>query len=393
MKIKLNDHYKNLAQNYLFSEVASRVKAYTAAHPDKRIIRLGIGDVTLPLSSVVVEALRAAALEMGRAETFRGYAPEWGYDFTKDAVVKHYAPLGVMLSNDEIFISDGAKSDLGNLTDILGDNPIYIPDPVYPVYMDSNIMCGRHVTLMPAVIENDFLPMSEALDCTSAVFYFCSPNNPTGAVYDRRQLQEWVGFANRTGSLIIFDSAYEAFIKGDYPHSIFEIDGARSCAIEICSLSKTAGFTGTRCGWTIIPSELESGGINLNKLWSRRQATKFNGVPYVVQRAAEAALSTEGMAACMQSIQYYMGNAEILANLLDEKGIFYTGGKCSPYIWLRCPGNMKSWEFFDYLLNQAQIVGTPGSGFGQCGEGYFRLTAFGSREATAEAAERMRKLL
>ncbi len=393
MKIKLNDHYKNLAQNYLFSEVASRVKAYTAAHPDKRIIRLGIGDVTLPLSSVVVEALRAAALEMGRAETFRGYAPEWGYDFTKDAVVKHYAPLGVMLSNDEIFISDGAKSDLGNLTDILGDNPIYIPDPVYPVYMDSNIMCGRHVTLMPAVIENDFLPMSEALDCTSAVFYFCSPNNPTGAVYDRRQLQEWVDFANRTGSLIIFDSAYEAFIKGDYPHSIFEIDGARSCAIEICSLSKTAGFTGTRCGWTIIPSELESGGINLNKLWSRRQATKFNGVPYVVQRAAEAALSTEGMAACMQSIQYYMGNAEILANLLDEKGIFYTGGKCSPYIWLRCPGNMKSWEFFDYLLNQAQIVGTPGSGFGQCGEGYFRLTAFGSREATAEAAERMRKLL
>lgn len=393
MKIKLNDHYKNLAQNYLFSEVASRVKAYTAAHPDKRIIRLGIGDVTLPLSSVVVEALRTAALEMGRAETFRGYAPEWGYDFTKDAVAKHYAPLGVMLSNDEIFISDGAKSDLGNLTDILGDNPIYIPDPVYPVYMDSNIMCGRHVTLMPAVIENDFLPMPEALDCTSAVFYFCSPNNPTGAVYNRRQLQEWVDFANRTGSLIIFDSAYEAFIKGDYPHSIFEIDGARSCAIEICSLSKTAGFTGTRCGWTIIPSELESGGISLNKLWSRRQATKFNGVPYVVQRAAEAALSTEGMAACMKSIQYYMGNAEILANLLDEKGIFYTGGKCSPYIWLRCPGNMKSWEFFDYLLNQAQIVGTPGSGFGQCGEGYFRLTAFGSREVTAEAAERMRKLL
>lgn len=393
MKIKLNDNYKNLAQNYLFSEVASRVKTYTAAHPDKRIIRLGIGDVTLPLSSVVVEALRTAALEMGRAETFRGYAPEWGYDFTKDAVAKHYAPLGVMLSNDEIFISDGAKSDLGNLTDILGDNPIYIPDPVYPVYMDSNIMCGRHVALMPAAIENDFLPMPEALDCTSAVFYFCSPNNPTGAVYNRRQLQEWVDFANRTGSLIIFDSAYEAFIKGDYPHSIFEIDGARSCAIEICSLSKTAGFTGTRCGWTIIPSELESGGISLNKLWSRRQATKFNGVPYVVQRAAEAALSTEGMAACMQSIQYYMGNAEILANLLDEKGIFYTGGKCSPYIWLRCPGNMKSWEFFDYLLNQAQIVGTPGSGFGQCGEGYFRLTAFGSREATAEAADRMRKLL
>ena len=391
MNIKLNDNYKNLTQNYLFSEIAGRVKAYAAANPDKRIIRLGIGDVTLPLSPIVVEAMHTAVSEMGRAETFRGYAPEWGYDFTKEAVARHYAPFGITLSKDEIFISDGAKSDLGNLTEILGNNPVYIPDPVYPVYIDSNVMSGRSVTLLPATQENGFLPMPPQ-NAEGAVFYLCSPNNPTGAVYDRKQLQQWVDFANRTGSLILFDSAYEAFIEGDYPHSVFEIDGARTCAIEICSLSKTAGFTGTRCGWTIIPSELESKSVRLNQMWSRRQATKFNGVPYIVQRAAEAALSAEGMAACMKSIEYYKGNAKILANLFDEKSIFYTGGKCSPYIWLRCPGNMKSWEFFDYLLNEAQIVGTPGEGFGQCGEGYFRLTAFGSREATAEAAERMRKL-
>ena len=392
MKIEVNTHYKDLQESYLFSEIGRRVRAYADAHPDKKIIRLGIGDVTLPLSAPVTRAMQKACAEQADASSFHGYAPENGYAFLREAIARHYASFGVTLSLDEIFVSDGAKSDIANLTDLLGDNRIYIPDPVYPVYLDSNIMCGRRITFMPAHEENGFLPMP-ASDYTTGVFYLCSPNNPTGAVYSRSQLKEWVDFANRTGSLLLFDAAYEAFISGDYPHSIFEIDGARTCAIEICSFSKTAGFTGTRCSYTVVPDLLVADGLSLNHMWYRRQSTKFNGVSYVVQRGAEAALSPEGFAACLENISYYMGNARRIKELLLAKGIRFTGGDNAPYIWLRCPGGRNSWEFFDYLLEELQIVGTPGAGFGSCGEGYFRLTAFGSRENTEEAVRRLREKL
>ena len=393
MKIQLNDNYRNLKESYLFSEIAKRVSAYAADHPNNKIIRLGIGDVTLPLTPTVITAMEKAVGEMAVQETFRGYPPESGFDFTRKAVADYYARRGTSVRTSEIFISDGAKSDCGNLTDILGDNPVLIPDPVYPVYLDSNIMCGRKVTFLPSGVENGFLPMPNGLSGEGAVIYLCSPNNPTGAVYDKQQLAAWVEFARRTGSLILFDAAYEAFIVGDYPHSIFEIEGARECAIEICSFSKTAGFTGTRCSWTVVPEELKAGGVSLRNMWERRQATKFNGVPYIVQRAAEAALTEQGIAECRGLIAYYMENAKLIAGLLQRKGIFFTGGQSSPYLWLRCPGGMDSWTFFDYLLQKAEVVGTPGSGFGSCGEGFFRLTAFGSHEGTAEAVARLEKLL
>lgn len=393
MKININTNYKNLGESYLFSEVGKRSRAYSAANPDKRVIRLGIGDVTLPLSEVVIEAMQSAVAEMGCQSTFRGYAPEYGYDFLREAVAAHYEGFGVKLNPSEIFVSDGAKSDVGNIVEIFGDNQVIIPDPVYPVYLDSNVMAGRRISFIRGSTGNSFLPMPEELTGEGYVIYICSPNNPTGAVYDKERLSEWVRFALETGSLIIFDSAYEAFVTDGSPRSIFEIDGARECAIEICSLSKTAGFTGTRCAWTVIPTELCADGMSINKLWSRRQATKFNGVPYIVQRGAEAALSERGMAECKSAIDYYMANARAIADLMDEKGIFNTGGKSSPYIWLKCPRNMGSWEFFDYLLENAQVVGTPGEGFGEAGRGFFRLTAFGSHENTAEAVERLRALL
>ena len=394
MSIKTNQNYKNLEKNYLFANIAKKVNAYSAAHPDQKIIRLGIGDVTLPLSKSVIEAMHKAVDEMSQQATFRGYAPECGYDFACKAIQKHYLERGVELALDEIFVSDGAKSDCGNITDIFGDNDILIPDPVYPVYMDSNIMCGRKTTLLKATQENGFLPMPDAIEeKKSYIIYICSPNNPTGAVYNKDQLKQWVDYANETESVIIFDSAYEKYIHGDYPHSIYEIEGSKTCAIEIDSLSKTAGFTGTRMGWTIVPHELICDGDELNPMWNRRQSTKFNGTAYIIQRAGEAALSEQGMKECEQSIAYYMENAKLIADVLTEKGIWFTGGISSPYIWLKCPNNMKSWEFFDYLLNELQIVGTPGAGFGSQGEGYFRLTAFGSREATKEAVERLRKAL
>ena len=393
MKIKINEHFGDIKESYLFSDIAKRVKAYSAAHPDQKIIRLGIGDVTLPLTKSVIAAMHNAVDEMASSATFRGYAPEYGYDFIRQAVANYYGRMGVSLDAEEIFVGDGAKSDIGNIVDILGNNDILIPDPVYPVYVDSNLMSGRKPTLLEANAENGFLPMPNGVEEKPWVIYLCSPNNPTGAVYNRQQLQEWVDFANKTGSLIIFDSAYESYIKGDYPHSAYEIDGARACVIEICSLSKTAGFTGTRCGWTVLPAELEANGTKLAKLWARRQATKFNGVPYVVQRGAEAAVSEQGHAEAMECVGYYMENARILSEFLKEKGIWFTGGENSPYLWLRCPNGMSSWEFFDYLLENAQIVGTPGEGFGKCGEGYFRLTSFGTRESTLEAVERLRKLL
>ena len=393
MKIKINEHFGDIKESYLFSDIAKRVKAYSAAHPEQKIIRLGIGDVTLPLTDSVIKAMHGAVDEMASSNTFRGYAPEYGYDFLRAAIADYYGRMGVALDADEIFVSDGAKSDIGNMVDILGDNDILIPDPVYPVYVDSNLMSGRKIMLLEANAENGFLPMPSGIEEKPWVIYLCSPNNPTGAVYSREQLTEWVDFANRTGSLILFDSAYESYIKGDYPHSAYEIEGARSCVVEICSLSKTAGFTGTRCGWTVLPADLEVNGTKLAKLWARRQATKFNGVPYVVQRGAEAAVSEQGHAEAMECVNYYMENARILSEFLKEKGIWFTGGENSPYLWLRCPNGMGSWEFFDYLLENAQIVGTPGEGFGKCGEGYFRLTSFGTRESTVEAVERLRRLL
>ena len=392
MKIRLNDNFGRIKESYLFSDIAKKVNAYQAANPGKKIIRLGIGDVTLPLTPCVTRAMQKAVAEQSEKQSFRGYAPEYGYDFIRAAVSDYYSRRGVSISADEIYVGDGAKSDLGNITDILGDNKILIPSPVYPVYVDSNLMCGREITLINADAENNFLPAPPE-DDTTYVIYLCSPNNPTGAVYTREGLAEWIDYALRTGSLIIFDSAYESYIDGDYPRSVYEIPGARECAIEINSLSKRAGFTGTRCGWTIVPEELESGGVKLGKLWARRQATKFNGVPYVVQRGAEASLSPEGEAECRELIGYYKKNAQIIASALELRGVWFTGGKNSPYIWMKCPGGMSSWEFFDYLLNRIQVVGTPGEGFGAAGEGYFRLTAFGDRSNTEEAAERLKTLL
>ncbi len=389
LNIKLNENFFNVKKSYLFSEIAKRVKEYSEKNPDKKIIRLGIGDVTLPLPRVAVTALKKAADEMGSAATFRGYAPEYGYDFLREKIADYYKRFSVSRNSEEIFVSDGAKSDVGNIVDILGDNEILIPDPVYPVYLDSNVMSGHKISLLKGTRENGFLPMPGSTEKKPYVIYLCSPNNPTGAVYSREQLKAWVDFANEAGSLIIFDSAYEAFISGDYPHSIYEIDGADSCAVEICSFSKTAGFTGTRCAWSVFPDKLTVGDTKLSALWSRRQATKFNGVPYVVQRAAEAVLTDEGIKECKALVEYYMENARIIAAALKNSEIEFVGGENSPYLWLKCPKNMGSWEFFDYLLESAQLVGTPGAGFGEAGEGYFRLTSFGSRENTLEAAKRI----
>ena len=389
MKLQLNQNFARIKPSYLFSDVAKRVRAYAEAHPDKKILRLGIGDVTLPLTPTVIRAMHGATDEMANAATFRGYAPEYGYDFLREAVARHYASFGVSLDPGDVFISDGAKSDLGNFVDLFADVPVLVPDPVYPVYVDSNLMAGRTIEYVEGNGENGFLPLPTGLSDLPRLIYICSPNNPTGAVYSAAGLAEWVDFALRTGSLILYDSAYEAFIADGSPRSIYAVPGAEMCAVEFCSLSKTAGFTGTRCGWTVVPAALGS----VKPMWERRQATKFNGVPYVVQRAAEAALSDEGMKECMEHIAYYKENASLIAGLLSKKGIAFTGGTSSPYLWLKCPGGMGSWEFFDKLLSEAQVVGTPGEGFGRAGEGYFRLTAFGSREATREAVERLDKLL
>ena len=394
MNIKINNNFDKLSENYLFSEINKRINKYKELNKDADIIKLGIGDVTLPLGKIVIDALIKASNEMGVKETFRGYPPEYGYDFIKEAVKNYYKRFYVSLDLDSIFISDGAKSDLGNIVDIFGDNSIYIPNPVYPVYLDSNLMSGRNIYYISGDESNNFLPLPNKDIKQNSIIYLCSPNNPTGSAYNYDELKKWVDFANDNGSLIIYDSAYEAFIfNKDYPHSIYEIEGAKSCAIEICSFSKQAGFTGLRCGWTIIPLELESNNHSINKLWKRRQATKFNGVSYPVQRAAEAALSIDGINECINNINYYMENAKLLSKLFDEKNIFYTGGKNSPYIWFKCPNNMKSWEFFDYLLEKANVVGTPGAGFGTFGEGYFRITSFNTHEKTIEAIERLKKVL
>ena len=392
--MQINRHFLEVADSYLFSTIAHKVNQYTAANPDKRVIRLGIGDVTRPLAPAVIDALHAAVDDMSKAETFHGYGPEQGYDFLKQSLQDYYASHGVKLDLEEIFVSDGAKSDVGNILDIFGaDNLVLVPDPVYPVYVDTNVMAGRKVQYMNATEENGFLPLpDETVDAD--IIYLCSPNNPTGAVYTKEQLQKWVDYANEREAVILFDAAYECFITDPtLPRSIFEIPGAKTCAVEFCSFSKTAGFTGTRCGYTVVPKALVREDSSLNKMWLRRQTTKFNGVPYIVQKGAAAVFTPEGLPQIKDTIQYYLDNAKIIAQAMDELGIWYTGGTNSPYIWLKCPGNMKSWDFFDLLLEQANVVGTPGAGFGQNGEGFFRLTAFGNRENTQEAVERIKALL
>lgn len=389
--MKTNTNYQNIADSYLFSTVAKKVNEFAAKYPDKKIIKLGIGDVTLPLCKEVVKALKNASEELGIKESFHGYGPEQGYEFLKTKLQKYYETHGVKLDNDEIFISDGAKSDLGNILDLFAvDNTVLVPDPVYPVYVDTNIMAGRKVVYIDANAGNNFLPLPDK-SIKADIIYICSPNNPTGAVYNKEQLKAWVDYAKENKSVILFDAAYECFITDEeLPRSIFEIEGAKSCAIEFCSFSKMAGFTGTRCGWTVVPKELENG--LLNKMWLRRQTTKFNGVPYIVQRGAEAVFSEVGQKEIQENLNYYKENAKIISDVLKKHNIWHIGGQHSPYIWLKCPNNMKSWEFFDYLLENIQVVGTPGSGFGRNGEGYFRLTSFGSRENTKEAVERMDKL-
>ena len=368
--------------------------AYSAAHPGREILRLGIGDVTLPLAPAVISALHSAVDDMADKSTFRGYGPEQGYDFLREGVRGYYHSHGVELEPDEIFISDGAKSDIGNILDIFGEgNTVLVPDPVYPVYVDTNTMAGRRVLYMNATEMNGFLPMPD-YSVDADIIYLCSPNNPTGAAYSKAQLKEWVDYANAKGAVILYDAAYECFITDDgLARSIFQIEGAKTCAVEFCSLSKTAGFTGTRCGYTVVPKALVRDGMSANKMWLRRQTTKFNGGSYIVQRGAAAVFTPEGMQQIAANLAVYRANAKLIADCMDELGIWYTGGKNSPYIWLRCPDGMDSWQFFDYLLENIQVVGTPGAGFGANGEGFFRLTAFGSPEVTKEAVARIKSLL
>ena len=395
---KLNENYHNLKESYLFSEISHRVNSYISTNPDKRVIRLGIGDVTLPIGPAVISQLHEGVNALANAETFKGYGPEQGYAFLREAIVDYYKQNNVIIDADEVFVSDGAKSDTGNITDLFDkDNVILIPDPVYPVYVDTNIMNGRNITYIDANIQNNFLPMPDH-SVHADIIYVCSPNNPTGAAYNKEQLKEWVDYALENNAVILYDSAYECFITDEtLPRSIFAIDGAKKCAIEFCSLSKTAGFTGTRCGYTIVPKDLtftasNTAQMSLNAMWNRRQTTKFNGVSYIVQKGAAAVFSVEGMAQCKKNIQYYQENARIIAEGLAQKNIRYFGGVNSPYIWFECPNNMDSWDFFDYLLCHAQIVGTPGAGFGKNGQKFFRLTSFGNRENTIEAMERINKL-
>lgn len=391
--MKINRNYDNLVPSYLFAEVARKTAEFSSAHPEKKIIRLGIGDVTLPLAPIVVANMKKGCEDLSHKETFKGYPDYEGYDFVREAISGYYKRFNVEISSDEIFVSDGAKSDCGNIGDIFStDNTVLVTDPVYPVYVDANIMAGRKIVYASSNKDNNFLAMPN-YDVKADIIYLCSPNNPTGAAYNAAQLKEWVDYANHNDAVILYDAAYEAFIEDDLPHSIFEINGARNCAIELCSLSKTAGFTGTRCGYTVIPKELERDGHNIYQLWYRRQATKFNGVSWPVQCAAAAVFGNEGLEQIQDNLRYYKRNAKVISDALDELGIYYTGGKNAPYIWLKCPDNMGSWEFFDYLLENAAVIGTPGEGFGENGKGFFRLTSFGDYDETVEAVERIRKLL
>lgn len=402
---KINDNYLKLPGSYLFSTIAKKVQAFQAANPDKEIIRLGIGDVTLPLAPVVIDTLHGAVDEMSKAETFHGYAPDLGYDFLRNAIVDFdYKRRGADISADEIFVSDGAKSDSGNIGDIFSvDNKIAVCDPVYPVYVDTNAMAGRtgdylpdqqkwsNVIYMPCTAETNFAP--ELPKETPDIIYLCFPNNPTGSTITKDELQKWVDYANKVGAVIIYDAAYEAYISEEnVPHTIFECEGARTCAIELRSFSKNAGFTGTRLGFTVIPKDLKSGDVTLHSLWARRHGTKFNGAPYIIQKAGAAVYTEEGQKQTGEQIAYYMNNAKTILEGLKSAGYTVSGGVNAPYIWLKTLDNMTSWEFFDFLLEKANVVGTPGSGFGPSGEGYFRLTAFGSYENTVKALERIKAI-
>lgn len=402
---KINNNYLKLPGSYLFSTIGKKVAAFTQENPDKKIIRLGIGDVTQPIAPAIIGAMHKAVDEMGVAETFHGYAPDLGYEFLRNAIVKgDYESRGCDIKADEIFVSDGAKCDSGNIQEIFAlDNKIAVCDPVYPVYVDTNVMAGRtgtydakterwsDVIYMPCTKENQFAP--ELPKETPDLIYLCFPNNPTGSTITKDQLQVWVDYANKVGAVIIYDAAYEAYISEEnVPHSIFECEGARTCAIELKSFSKNAGFTGVRLGYTVIPKDLKCGDVSLHSLWARRHGTKYNGAPYIIQRAGEAVYSEEGKAQLKKQVAYYMNNAKIISEGLQSVGYNVSGGVNAPYIWLKTPDNMTSWEFFDYLLERANVVGTPGSGFGPSGEGYFRLTAFGSYENTVEAIERIKKL-
>lgn len=395
MGIKINTHYQEVKESYLFAEIAKRIRIWQESHPEKadKLIRMGIGDVTRPLPKEVVKALKEASDEMGVAESFHGYGPEQGYDFLREKIQEYYKSFSVDLEKEEIFISDGAKSDLGNILDLF-DRGItaLVTDPVYPVYVDTNIMQGNKLLYARAGEENGFLPMPDP-SVKADLIYLCSPNNPTGAVYDRTGLTAWVNYAKEKNAVILFDAAYECFVEGDLPHSIYEIPGAKNCAIEFCSFSKKAGFTGTRCGYAVVPDSLVFGGQSLRKMWLRRQTTKFNGVSYIVQKAAAAVFTEHGAKEIDENINYYKENAKMIMKTLDELGIYYTGGKNSPYVWMKCPNGLRSWDFFDKLLEEIYVVGTPGAGFGEAGEGYFRLTAFSTQEKTKEAMERLKILL
>ena len=402
---KINENYLKLPGSYLFSTVAKKEREYRAANPDKKVIKLSIGDVTQPIAPSIIEAMHKAVDEMGHAETFHGYAPDLGYEFLRSAIAAgDYKSRGVDIAIDEIFVSDGAKCDSSNIQEILGlDNVIAVCDPVYPVYVDSNVMAGRtgtynaetgnwsNVIYMPCTEENGFAPSLPKE--TPDIIYLCFPNNPTGATITKTELQKWVDYANEKKALIIYDAAYEAYIsEADVPHTIYECDGAKTCAIELKSFSKNAGFTGVRLGYTVIPKELKCGDVMLNSLWARRHGTKYNGAPYIIQRAGEAVYSEAGKAELKEQVAYYMKNAKVIKDGLKNAGYSVSGGVNAPYIWLKTPDQMNSWEFFDYLLANANVVGTPGSGFGPSGEGYFRLTAFGSYENTVAALERIKKM-
>ena len=395
--MKINEHFLELKDSYLFAKVGQKTAEYREKHPDKKVIRLSIGDVTRPLAPSVIKAMQKAVEDLAHKETFKGYGPDrfcYGYDVLIDSIKGSYQRKGVCLQSDEVFISDGAKSDLGNILDLFSaDNTVLVPDPVYPVYVDTNIMGGRNIIYADANEQNGFLPMPDH-SVKADIIYICSPNNPTGAAYTREQLKAWVEYAAKQNAIILYDAAYEYFIEDkSLARSIYEVDGARECAIEFCSFSKTAGFTGVRCGYTIVPKELTRGGASLNRLWARRQSTKFNGVSYVTQMGAAAVFQKETEGEILESINYYKRNAMTIARCLEDLNLYYTGGKNSPYLWLKCPRDMGSWEFFDYLLENANVVGTPGSGFGKNGDGFFRLTAFGDADETKEACDCITKLL
>ena len=389
-----NTHYADLKDSYLFYNIAQKTKAYLAANPDKHLYRMGIGDVSLPLCDAVIRALHEAVDDQAKKENFHGYMPECGATFLRETIAKYYADRGVTVSTDEVFVSSGASDELGDILDLFArSSSALVIEPAYPAYVDANVMAGRKIVHLASGKDNGFLP-SPSEEVKADILYICSPNNPTGAVFSRNQLRAWVDFANENGSVILFDAAYEAFIEDEtLPHSIFELDGAETCAIEICSLSKTAGFTGTRLGYTVIPKKLVRQGMNFNEMWVRNRTTKTNGVSYIIQKGGAAVFTPEGQKQIHDNIKVYKNNAKVLMKALDKLGIWYCGGKNAPYIWMKCPDGMGSWEFFDYLLNEIQVVGTPGEGFGACGEGYFRFSTFGSPEDTVEAANRLVSLL